>query len=147
MYFLVQLKRARLPCRDLVLFYVTCRRTILVYIAPVFFYALPKYLRCELERVQKRAMSIICPICLMTRHLRKLVFQTLFHIARTYVTRTVTRFFNAALGNKDNKLNKLLTEANKAPYSLRNQRHFALPKLKTERFKNRFVLSSCLKYD
>ena len=55
--------------------------------------------------------------------------------------------FNAALGNKDNKLNKLLTEANKAPYSLRNQRHFALPKLKTERFKNRFVLSSCLKYD
>ena len=55
--------------------------------------------------------------------------------------------FNAALGNKDNKLNKLLTEANKAPYSLRNQRHFALQKLKTERFKNRFVLSSCLKYD
>ena len=38
--------------------------------------------------------------------------------------------FNAALGNKDNKLNKLLTEANKAPYSLRNQRHFALPKWK-----------------
>ena len=28
--------------------------------------------------------------------------------------------FNAALGNKDNKLNKLLTEANKAPYLLRN---------------------------
>ena len=25
------------------------------------------------------------------------------------------KVFNAALGNKDNKLNKLLTEANKAP--------------------------------
>ena len=41
--------------------------------------------------------------------------------------------FNAALGNKDNKLNKLLTEANKAPNSLRNQRHFALPKWKMDR--------------
>ena len=55
--------------------------------------------------------------------------------------------FNAALGNKDNKLNKLLTEANKAPYLLRNHRHFALPKWKTDRFKNTFILSSCLKYN
>ena len=62
LYFLVQLKRAKLPCRDLVLFlYATCIRSILVYAAPVFFYALPKYLQCELERVQKRALSIICP--------------------------------------------------------------------------------------
>ena len=38
------------------------------------------------------------------------------------------KVFNAALGNKDNKLNKLLTEANKALYLLRNHRHFALPK-------------------
>ena len=98
LYFLVQLKRARLPCRDLVLFYVTCRRTILVYVVPVFFYALPKYLRCELERVQKRAMSTICPICLMTaRHLRKLVFQPLFHLARTCVTRAMTRFLTLPL--------------------------------------------------
>ena len=27
----------------------------------MFFYALPKYLQCELERVQKRAFSIISP--------------------------------------------------------------------------------------
>ena len=54
LYFLVQLKRAlKLPCRDLVLFYATCMRSILVYAVPVLFYALPKYLRCELERVQK----------------------------------------------------------------------------------------------
>ena len=57
------------------------------------------------------------------------------------------KVFNAALGNKDNKLNKLLTEANKAPYLLRNHRHFALPKWKTDRFKNTFILSSCLKYN
>ena len=100
LYFLVQLKRARLPCRDLVLFYVTCRRTIPVYVAPVFSYALPKFFLRELERVQKRAMSIICPICLMTRHLRKLVFQPLFHFARTYVTRAMTRFLTLPLATR-----------------------------------------------
>ena len=134
LYFLVQLKRARLPRKVFVLFYVTCRRTILVYAAPVFFYALPKYLRCELERVQKRAMSIIFPsLSYMTRNLRKLVFQPFFFsycedICDTGCGTDCDMICNAAPGNKDNKLNKLLTEANKAPYSLRNQRHFALPK-------------------
>ena len=61
LYFLVQLKRAKLPCRGLVVFYATCIRSIPVYAAPAFFYALPKYLQRELERVQKRALSIICP--------------------------------------------------------------------------------------
>ena len=90
LYFLVQLKRARLPCRDLVLFYVTCIRSILVYAAPVFFYALPmaRYLRCKLsmERVQKGHCHSSVLACLMTRYLKKLVFQPMFHIARTYVT-------------------------------------------------------------
>ena len=31
------------------------------YEVPVFHYSLPKYLMPELEHVQKRAMSIICP--------------------------------------------------------------------------------------
>ena len=61
-------------------------------------------------------------VCLMTRYLMKLVFRPLFHIARTYVT----RFLTLPLSNKDNKLNKLLTEANKTPYlsssRLRNPR-------------------------
>ena len=35
----------------------------------------------------------------------------------SYYEDTCDKVFNAALGNKDNKLNKLLTEANKAPYS------------------------------
>ena len=36
LYFLVQLKQAKLPCRDLILFYATCIRSLLVYAAPVF---------------------------------------------------------------------------------------------------------------
>ena len=75
----------------------------------------------------------------------ELVFQPLFHIARTYVTRFLTLPSATRITNLTSK--KKLTEANKAPYLLRNHRHFALPKWKTDRFKNTFILSSCLKYN
>ena len=61
LYFLVQLKRARVSPNDLVLFYVSCIRSVLIYAAPVFYFALPQYLQRELERVQKRVLSIISP--------------------------------------------------------------------------------------
>ena len=143
LYFLVQTKRARLPFRDLALFYVTCIRSILVYAVPVFFYALPKYLRCELERVQKRALSIICPILSYNETRKETGISTII----SYCEEICDKVFNATLSNKNNKINRLLTEASKAPYSLRNQGYFALPKWKTDRFRNTFVLSSCLNYN
>ena len=57
----MQLKRAKLFSNDLVLLYTTCIRSILSYAVPAFYYALPKYLQNDLERVQKRALSIIFP--------------------------------------------------------------------------------------
>ena len=60
LYFLVQLKRSRVPRQDMSTFYTACIRSVPTYAAPVFFYALPKYLKDELVRVEKRAMSIIC---------------------------------------------------------------------------------------
>ena len=56
LYFLVQLKRDRVPQKDLCLFYITCVRSVIHYAAPVFHHALPAYLSQELKRVQKRAM-------------------------------------------------------------------------------------------
>ena len=61
LYFSVQLKRARLPCTDLVLFYLACVRSILSYAVPVFHHSLSAYLKKDLEHVQKRALSIISP--------------------------------------------------------------------------------------
>jgi hypothetical protein len=61
LYFLIQVKRAKLSPKDLVLLYITCIRSVLTYAIPVFFDGLPKYLKLELERVQKRAFSIISP--------------------------------------------------------------------------------------
>ena len=37
------------------------KRPVLEYCAPVFHHALPQYLSDDIERVQKRALSIICP--------------------------------------------------------------------------------------
>ena len=60
-FFLIQLKRAKVPTKDLIQFYTTCIRPILDYGAPVYHYALPQYLQESLERLQKRVLSIIFP--------------------------------------------------------------------------------------
>ena len=62
MYFLLQLKRAKVPRNEIILFYTSCIRSVLTYYAsPVLFHALPMYLKKNLERVEKRALAIICP--------------------------------------------------------------------------------------
>ena len=43
LYFLLQLKRARGPQKDLCLFYITCVCSVIDYAAPVFHHALPAY--------------------------------------------------------------------------------------------------------
>ena len=61
LYFLRQLKRAKLPSNDLLLFYVTCIRPVAEYACEVFHDSLPKYLSDDLEKLQKRACRIILP--------------------------------------------------------------------------------------
>jgi len=61
MFFLVQLKRAKVSRHELILFYTSCIRSVLTYASPVLFYALPMYLKKDLECVEKWALSIICP--------------------------------------------------------------------------------------
>ena len=108
-----------------------------------FFCALPKYLQRELERVQKRALSIICPSLSYDEALNEAGIPTII----SYCEDICDKVFNAALGNKDNKLNKLLTETNKAPYLPRNHRHFGCTRWKTDYFKSTFILSLCPKYN
>ena len=59
LYFLTQLKRAGVPKQDLAMFYVSCVRSVIDYAAPVFSNGLPQYLKDELVRLEKRAISII----------------------------------------------------------------------------------------
>ena len=56
LYFLRQLKRAKVPTNDLLSFYTTCIRPVAEYACPVFHTALLQYLSDRLERLQKRAL-------------------------------------------------------------------------------------------
>ena len=61
LYFRRQLRRAQVEKADLLRFYTSCIRSVCDYAIPVFHASLPQYLIDDLERVQKRALSIICP--------------------------------------------------------------------------------------
>ena len=56
-----QLKRANVPCSDLVNFYTSCVRSVTDYAFPLFCRAQPQYLQDDLIRLEKRAMANIMP--------------------------------------------------------------------------------------
>ncbi len=140
LYFLVQLKRANLPRKDLVLFYITCIRSILTYAIPVFFYALPKYLQNELERLQRRALSIINPGLTYHEALSESNIPTIMSYGDT-ICRT---FFDSAVNDKYNKLNKLLPPTHETTYELRQNRRFDIPSWSTNRFRDTFIMASAI---
>ena len=143
LYFLVQLKRARVSSKDLVLFYMTCIRSILIYAAPVFYFAIPIYLQRELERVQKRALSIISPNKDYNEALEAVGISAII----TYIEDTCSTLFQTIINNKDHGLNVLLPSTNETNYNLRRNRYFAIPKWRTNRFRNTFIMSSSIKYN
>ena len=103
-YFLVQLKRARVPQKDLCLLYITCVRSVIDYAAPVFHHALPAYLSQELERVQKRAMRIICPGIEYQQALALMSLPTVEEHHHKICRRT----FESMMSEPNHKLRKLL---------------------------------------
>ena len=57
-YFHPYFKYAR---HKLIILYTSYIRSVLTYASPAFFYTLPLYWKKDLENVEKRALSIICP--------------------------------------------------------------------------------------
>ena len=49
LYFLMQLKRAHVPAKDLVSFYIACIQSVLLYACQVFHYSLPEYFSSTLR--------------------------------------------------------------------------------------------------
>ena len=63
LYFLIQLKRAKVANTDLGLFYFNCIRSIMDYVVPVFQYSLPKYLinaRIRTRSEESNAHHLFC---------------------------------------------------------------------------------------
>ena len=137
LFSLKQLKRSAVAPSELVLFYVTCIRSILEYACPVFHRALPSYLSDDLERLQKRAMKVIYPLLSYTAALKESGLSTL-HERREVIS---SKTFAAIKEDKSHKRHELLPKNTSGRYSLRNNRFFNLPKCKTERCKSSFIIS------
>ena len=139
LYFLIQLKRARVSQNDLCLFYVTCVRSVIDYAAPVFHYSRPAYLMQELEGIQKRAMRIICP---GIEYQYALVLANLSTVAKHH-NDICRRTFESICDDSGSKLKKLLPHLHECKYELRHTRTFNEPRCKTNRAKNSFIMASC----
>ena len=81
---------------------------------------------CELERVQERALSMICTG--LSNNCEEICKKTFYSI----------------VNNKNNKLNNMLPGAHNSSYALRKRRRFTIPRWKTDRFRNTFFKSTCI---
>ena len=53
------------------------------------------------------------------------------------------KLFKAAISDPIHKIGKLLPTRNEANYDLRNKRTFNVPRVRTNRLKNTFILAKC----
>ena len=111
---MVQLKRAKVARTDLGLFCSGCIRSIMDYAVPAFHFRLPKYLMHELECIQKRAMSSICPDVSYHEALVIMNFEEL----PTHHDEICESVFHTIV-NDNHRLYKLLPAPHESTYSLR----------------------------
>ena len=120
---MVQLKGAKVTRTDLGLFYYSCISSIMDHAIlqtsnfklPAFYLILPKYLMQELERIQKRAMSIICPGVIYHEALVIMNFEEL----PTHHDEICDSLFHTIVNDNNHRPYKLLPAPHKSTYSLR----------------------------
>ena len=134
-----QLKRANIPTKELLTFYSTCTRPTPEYACPVFHNSLPKYLSNDLEQLQKWALGIIYPFRSYSEVLRASGLPRL----SDHMEHLTRKLFVEVASNPSHKLHSLLLDSNCCQYNLRRQWKFAVPRAKTDRFINSFIISNC----
>ena len=140
LYFIILLRRAHVPPTDIINFYCSTIRPVLEYCAPVFHHALPAYLSDDIERVQKRVLSIVSPYLSYKDNLAKFCLTTL----KERRNELCANLFNSISTCPDHKLSHLLPPRNQAQYKLRHSRAYAIPRAHTQRFKRSFMPAMCM---
>ena len=138
LYFLKQLKRAKIAEKELIIFYITCIRPITEYACAVFHKGLSKYLSIDLGRIQKRALRIIYPFASYADALEMCDLPSLYDRRDTLTT----KLFEEICCDPNHKLHHFLPEVNRSSVNLRNRRKFNLPICKTTRLRNSFIFSN-----
>ena len=134
LYFLSQLKRAKLKSKDLTNFYITCIRSVMEYGCALFHDSLPQYLSDDMEHCQKRALRIIYPGCSYEEGLE---FSGLERLSERRQNITSKLFKDSC--NPGHKLNLLLPTENICNYNLRRSRLFTNSKCINKRPQSSFI--------
>ena len=132
------IEKSKSIIENLVLFYITCIRSVQTYAIPVFFDGLPKYLKIELERIQKRAFSIISPNIAYSQALQEENIPTIID----YNEQVCNKVFYSIVNVSENKLFKFLPTSKNVPYELRKNKHCIIPEWKTNRCRNTFIIAN-----
>ena len=141
LYYLVQLKRARLPAKDLVLFYTSCVRSVMDYAVPAFYHSLPQYLKNELIRLEKRAISIINPGMDYSATGEILNIKPI----EEHHNFLCKNLFDNVTKDPNHKLYDLLPQKHNWHHDLRNGHEFDIPRFNTNRTKNSFIFAMASK--
>ena len=112
------------------------------YAVPVFYNALPQYLKNELVRIEKRALSIILP---HTGYTSACGLLGITPITKHH-SLLCSKLFDEMCSDTGHKLDSLLPPRNEPKYNLRNHRAFPIPHLKTNRTKKIIYFRSRLHY-
>ena len=135
LYFLRQLKRAQVEKADLLRFYTCCIRSVCDYAIPVFHASLPQYVIDDLERVETRALSIICPTLSYDNSLASLDLGLLV----VHHQRLCQPLPDNILEDNDHRFHHLLPDPHSpSKHTLRHARAFDV-KFKTCRARNCFI--------
>ena len=137
LYFLVQLKRAKVPPMDLIIFYKACIRSVSDYAIPAYFHALPKYLKNEIIRLEKRALAIILP---GTNYRTACKVLSLTPIEEHHI-KLCGNLFSDIVSDSKHKLHHLLPPLKDSNYSLRRKSRFSVPRVQTNRTKQSFLIT------
>lgn len=116
-------------------FCTKCALNILKYPCQVYLNSLPNYLSNDLERLQKRALSIIYPEPSCAEALNEAGLQPLSERGQVITS----KFLERIATDKNHKLHPLLSEEKAFNYNRRPNSKSALPKCKTKRCQSTFI--------
>jgi hypothetical protein len=108
--------------------------------AVFFHYGLPKYLSDVIEIIQKRALRIIFPDLSYEDALITLNMKSLW-LRREDLC---SKLFKLIVDDENHKLHHLLPMNVPDIYNFRSSKQFYIPKFRTNRFRNTFIMSSLL---
>ena len=126
--------------KSLIQFYCACIHSVLEYACQAFHSSLPAYLSDQMERVQKRVLRILFLEVSYSKVLEDAALKTLFH-RREELCNTLFKQIVAIESDGKHKLAGLLPARNdNERYNFRNRRMFSIPRIKTKRFRNSFIM-------